>query len=94
VQAKADVALSTRGVERALCALDEGKQEEAVREIAAARAMLKDSPAASQGAAAPAIIEQERKLQLYEQTIADRDGDVRKTKKTIQYDNYRTQRNK
>ena len=54
-QARADVALSTRGVERAMDALDKGKGEAALEEIAAARRILQASPALSGGATGAAI---------------------------------------
>jgi len=91
-QAKADVAVSTRGVERAMHALDQGKGEDALEEIASARRILLASPAASSTAAGGAIKEQEAKLGAYRQKIKDGPDSLRQAKKTIQYDNYRTQR--
>ncbi len=94
-QAKADVAVSTRQVERALQALDEGKQEEAAQELATANQMLSASPAASNasGAGAASIREQQEKLDSYQDMLSG-EADARKAKKAIQYDNYRTQKQK
>ena len=94
VQAKGDVAISTRRVEHAMEALDAGKQEEAAKEIAAAQQVLTGSPAASKPQVNAAIVEQEHRLNSYQQTLKDGNEDVKKTKKFIQYDNYRTQRQK
>lgn len=93
-QAKADVAVSTRRVEKAMVSLDEGKNEEAVKELSAARDALRASPAAAQAGAGAAIMAQEQKLSAYQQTIADSVGDARKAKKAIQFENYKQQRNK
>ncbi len=91
-QAKADVAVSTRGVERAMHALDEGKGEAAIEELAAARRVLMASPAASSPLSGGAIKEQEAKLGSYQQKLKDGPDSLQRAKKTIQYDNYRTQR--
>lgn len=91
-QASADVALSTRGVERAMDALDQGKSEAALEEIAAARRILAASPAASGGASGSAIREQDRRLDMYQQRLKDGPDSLQKAKKSIQYDNYRRQR--
>ena len=48
-QAKADVAVSTRKVERAMEALDAGKPEEAEQQLDEARDALNASPAAASG---------------------------------------------
>jgi Ca-activated chloride channel family protein len=94
-QAKADVALSTRTVEKAMRALDEGRQEEAEQTLNEAKQVLSASPAgAMSGAGADAIREQAAKLEVYSSTLKDKRDDVRGAKKSIQYDNYRTQRKK
>lgn len=95
VQAKADVAVSTRRVEKAMKALDEGRHEEAAQEIAAAKQALSASPAVSNasGAGATAIRDQESKLESYGDMV-NGPADVRQAKKAIQYDNYKTQKNK
>jgi Ca-activated chloride channel family protein len=93
-QAKADVAVSTRRVEKAMASLDDGKNEEAVKELSAARDALRASPAAAQAGSGAAIMAQEQKLFGYEQTIADSVGDSRRAKKAIKFENYRQQRNK
>lgn len=95
VQAKADVAVSTRQVEHALQALDEGKQEEAAQELATAKQTLNASPAVTNasGAGAASIREQQEKLGSYQDMLSGQ-ADVRKAKKAIQYENYRTQKQK
>ncbi|HXX64035.1 MAG TPA: VWA domain-containing protein [Bacteroidota bacterium] len=91
-QAKGDIAASTRRVERAMDALDAGKESEAFGELSAARSMLKDSPAASKPVGGAAILAQDSKLQSYQQTLSGARQDVRKAKKAIQFDNYTTQK--
>ena len=91
-QARADVALSTRGVERAMNALDQGKGDVAQEELAAARRMLQVSPAAGGSLSGAAIRAQDAKLDTYQQRLKDGPGALPKAKKSIQYDNYRTQR--
>jgi hypothetical protein len=94
-QAKADVSVSTRSVERAMKALDEGKHEEAAKELDVARQSLVQSPAAQQNSAAGAAVRaQEDKLRSYADAVKDSTSDARRMKKSIQYDNYKTQRNK
>lgn len=90
IQAKGDIALSTRGVERAMKALDAGRPEEAAAAIAGAKDVLSASPA--MGSDAGAVIRvQSLKLDEYKATVNNRSIDGRKVKKSIQYDNYRTQ---
>jgi len=91
-QARADVAVSTRGVERAMDALDQGRGEAAQEELAAARRVLLASPAASGSVTGSAIKEQDAKLGGYQQKLKDGPDSLQKAKKSIQYDNYRTQR--
>ncbi len=91
-QARADVALSTRGVERAMNALDQGKGDVAQEELAAARRVLQASPAAGGALTGAAIKEQDAKLGAYQQRLKDEPAALPKAKKSIQYDNYRTQR--
>ncbi|MBM2839867.1 MAG: von Willebrand factor type [Bacteroidetes bacterium] len=94
-QAKADVALSTRTVEKAMKALDEGRREEAEQTLSEAKAVLQASPAAAMsGAGATAINEQAAKLEGYSDIMKDKSNDSRATKKSIQYDNYKTQKKK
>lgn len=91
VQAKADVALSTRSVERAMKALDEGRAEEAKSQLQSAKSLLYTSPAAAAGGAgAAAIHEQAARLDAYNQTLNEKDE--RRAKKAIQYENYRVQK--
>ena len=91
-QARADVAISTRGVERAMDALDKGKGDVAQEELAAARRILLASPAAAGSQTGAAIKEQDAKLGTYQQRLKDGPDSLQKAKKSIQYDNYRTQR--
>lgn len=92
-QAKADIAISTRKVERAMQALDAGNHEEAAKEIGEAQEMIQSSPAATSGAGAAILGEQAGRLDEYQKTLKD-SNDVRRAKKAIQYENYRTQKNK
>jgi hypothetical protein len=94
-QAKADVAVSTRSVDRALKALDEGKQEEAAKELDVAGQGLAQSPAAQLSTTVGAAVRaQEDKVRSYFNILKDTSIDVRRAKKSIQYDNYKTQKNK
>jgi Ca-activated chloride channel family protein len=93
-QAKADVAVSTRNVEKALRALDEGRHEDAARELKSAQAAIMASPAAlSSGAGASLLNEQKGRLESYQQLLKDSTDD-RKAKKSIQYENYQVQKKK
>ena len=93
VQGKADVAVSTRRVDHAMKALDNGDQETAARELNEAASTLSASPAASMaGAGGAAIRAQSQKMESYQSILKDSVGDARKAKKSIQYDNYQTQK--
>jgi len=92
-QAKADVAVSTRAVDQAMNALDAGRRDEAASVIATAKQALAASPA-MHSVAGGALREQEVKLESYESGVRDISVDARKAKKSIQYDNYRTQKQK
>ena len=94
-QAKADIAVSTRTVEKAMKALDEGRGEEAKSELSAARQMLMSSPAASYGGASGAAVqEQAARLDSFNQILDDKEVDARRAKKSIQYENYQIQKKK
>ena len=94
-QSKADVALSTRHVTQAMKALDDGNQEEAAKALGDASMSLSASPAASQaGASGAAIRSQLLKMESYKSILKDSASDSRKAKKSIQYDNYQTQKSK
>ncbi len=94
VQAKADVAVSTRTVEHAMKAMDEGKSDQAAEMIRQAQQSLSTSPAASfSGAGGAQLREQSVRLNSYESLLKG-EGDARKAKKSIQYENYKTQQNK
>ena len=88
----ADVAVSTRTVEKALRALDEGRREDAAKELQNAQAVVVSSPAAtSTGAGASLLTEQKGKLEAFRQLLKDSTDD-RKAKKSIQFENYKTQK--
>jgi Ca-activated chloride channel homolog len=91
-QAKADVAVSTRNVEKALRALDEGRHDEAAREIKSAQDAIMASPAVgSTGAGGSLLNAQKGKLEQYQQLLKDSTDD-RRAKKSIQFENYKTQK--
>jgi Ca-activated chloride channel homolog len=94
VQARADVAVSTRGVERAMKAMDEGKGEVAAAELTAAASALAASPAMNQPGAGNELTSQVSRLRQYEKEMGDKSKDARAVKKSIQFDNYRAQRQK
>jgi Ca-activated chloride channel homolog len=93
VQAKADIALSTRKVDNAMKALDEGRGDEAKAELTSARQVLMSSPAATvNGASGAAVQEQAARLDSFDKAL--KDDDSRRAKKKIQYENYRVQKKK
>jgi Ca-activated chloride channel homolog len=93
-QAKADVAVSTRNVEKALRALDEGRSEEAANELKSAEAAIMASPSVATGGAGASLLnEQKGRLESYRQLLKDSTDD-RKAKKSIQFENYKTQKSK
>jgi Ca-activated chloride channel family protein len=95
MQAKVDVALSTRKVEEAMKALDEGRPDVAAEQLSDAKSMLQSSPALINSAAGAATMqEQIRTLEEYSKDVQDSSGDARKVKKSIQYKNYQTQKKK
>lgn len=95
VQGKVDVALSTRKVERAMEALDAGNQAEASRQMYEARSMIQSSGAMKQSsAAAPMLREQMTQLEGLSNELNDTSKDAREKKKSIQYQNYKTQKKK
>lgn len=92
-QARADVAVSTRDVRRAMESLDKGDREEATRTLAGAGQALMSSPAAAApGPAADAIREQVQRLRTYTDTLRSGSQDARRAKKAIQYENYQQQK--
>ena len=94
-QAKVDIAVSTKQVERAMEALDAGREEDAAKELNEAKLMLQSSPALMNSSiAAPAMQEQIGNLEKYSNDLKDERADKRKVKKSMQYDNYRTQKKK
>jgi len=92
VQARADVAVSTRQVEEAMAALDEGDEATASARLEAAQSSLEGSAALeAPGAAARIVKEQKERLENYQRTVNE---EGRRAKKSIHYDNYRTQKKK
>jgi Ca-activated chloride channel family protein len=91
-QAKADISVSTRTVEKALRALDEGRREDAAKELKDAETAIMASPAAlSTGAGASLLNQQKGRLESYQQLLKDSTDD-RKAKKSIQYENYQVRK--
>lgn len=94
-QAKADVAVSTRSVDRAMQALDAGRDEEAAKELSSAKNLLSSSPAMTNSAAgAVTMQEQVKQLEQYSADMKDTRVDKRKLKKSMQYENYKAQKKK
>jgi Ca-activated chloride channel homolog len=94
-QAKADIAISTRAVERSIKSLDEGRRDEAAAQLVAAQAAIAASPAAVQGGKAGAMVkDQAAKLTSYIRQFEDKEADARKVKKSVQYENYKSQKQK
>jgi Ca-activated chloride channel family protein len=94
VQGKADLSLSTRRVEEAMKALDEGRRDEAGQELDKAKTDLLNSAAHAGAAAAPLLQEQARLFDSFSQSVRDSSTDLRLVKKSMQYRNYRTQQQK
>jgi hypothetical protein len=92
IQALVDVALSTRSVDRALKALDEGRKDDAARELKSAQSAVMLSPAAfSKGAGGAMLGDQQARLESFQNLLKD-SADLRKAKKAIQYENYQVQK--
>jgi Ca-activated chloride channel family protein len=92
-QAKADIAVSARKVEQAMQAMDNGDQAAAQLRLDEAKEMIANSPAASAaGASGETVRSQLGKIESYQRTA--REEDAQKAKKSIQYDNYKTRKNK
>ena len=91
IQSKVDVAVSTRNVDQALQALDQGRKDEAADYIRAAEVNLRSSPVMGSGAGAAALVEQASRLGSFQKLLKDT-VDLRKAKKAIQYQNYQTQK--
>jgi Ca-activated chloride channel homolog len=94
-QAKADVAISTRNVLKAMELLDKGDKEEASRTLAGANDALMNSPAAAMpGVEGKEIREQVERIRGYADTLRSDSKDGRRAKKSIQYENYQQQKHK
>jgi Ca-activated chloride channel family protein len=94
-QAKVDVAVSTKRVERAMEALDAGRHDAAESEISEAKAILLNSPALiNSGEGAGIIRDQVIQLENYSDKLKDEKADQRQVKKSMQYHNYKTQKKK
>jgi Ca-activated chloride channel family protein len=92
-QAKSDVALSTRSVDRAMQSLDAGRKDEAAAALNQARTFIASSPAIQQGGAPTALLrEQEQRLTRFLDTMRDEKGNPSRAKKSIQFENYVTQK--
>ncbi len=90
IQAKADLALSTREVDRAMRSLDAGRPEEAGAILSAARTAVTSSAAvANAPAVAPQARAQERALLKFEAAVRDSSADANRVKKSVQFENYR-----
>jgi Ca-activated chloride channel family protein len=93
VQAHADVAVSTRKVEQAMKALDEGDAAAAEQHLEEAKDVIAASPAAtSAGASGEAVRSQLGRIESYKKSA--KEDDARRAKKAIQFDNYKTQKQK
>lgn len=91
-QSKADVAISTRRVEKALQALDQGQHSEALREIREAKAAVSASLISNVAGAGVAVLEEQRvRLERFETQLND-SSDSRRAKKSIQFENYKVQK--
>ncbi len=93
IQAKGDVAVSTKKVEEAMELLDAGRGEEAEQTLSAAKQTLLSSPAAAAAGAGSHINDQASQIGSFQSILKD-STDTRRAKKSIQYQNYRTQKNK
>ena len=95
VQAKTEVALSTRNVEHAMKALDEGRPEEAEAQLSVARRALTSSSAMVNAPSfAPVMQEQIDALGEYAKDVRDSTADRKQVKKSVQFRNYETQKQK
>ncbi len=93
-QAKADIAVSAKKVEEALKAMDRGDRAEADMILNDAVEMISASPAASaSGAGGESLRDQLGKIDSYRQ-LAKKDSSAERAKKMIQYENYKTRKNK
>lgn len=93
-QSKADIALSSRIVEKAMQSMDAGDHAAAQAQLNDAQQQLANSPAAaSSGPEGSALRARIMKYSEFKQE-AKEGTDTRKAKKSIQYDNYRARTNK
>ncbi|HTK82591.1 MAG TPA: VWA domain-containing protein [Bacteroidota bacterium] len=92
-QGKVDIAVSTRQVEKAMEAIDEGRGEDAQKQVGEALLMLESSVSMNSAVAAPAVQSQILQLKEYSDTLKD-GSNMARAKKSIQYKNYRTQKKK
>jgi hypothetical protein len=87
------VAVSTRKVEQAMKALDEGDAAAAEQHLEEAKDVIAASPAAtSAGASGEAVRSQLGRIESYKKSA--KEDDARRAKKAIQFDNYKTQKQK
>ena len=93
IEAKSQVALSTRRVEEALEALDRGEKGAAIETLQEAQKELAASPAAARDPEAALLIrDQVARVQSFSQALAGSDSSLLRAKKSIQFENYRTQK--
>lgn len=93
-QSRVDIALSTRKVEEAMVALDEGRDDDAQTMLKDARDLVLASPAAVSPELRGELEQQEEKLGGYIDTMKNNKEDPGRAKKAIQYDNYKVQKKK
>jgi Ca-activated chloride channel family protein len=93
VQAKADVAQSTRKVEQAMQALDEGRKDQAMEMLREAERAVAAAPSAARGGnSGEAMKEQGARLRSYQDVLQRNQENTPRAKKAIQYENYQVQR--
>jgi Ca-activated chloride channel homolog len=95
VQATVDIARSTRSVDRAAKALDEGNLVEARRALSVAAEATRTSQVASgAGAASLQVQQQSMRIKEFDRMLNDSVMDGRRAKKAIQYQNYQQQKSR
>ena len=92
IQAKVDIAQSTRKVENAMKAMDEGRMDDAEQELKSANQALSAAPSMSNASGEGAAMMKEQLSRLRSYKDALKNDDARKAKKSIQYENYNTQK--
>jgi Ca-activated chloride channel family protein len=94
-QGKVDIALSSKKVEQAMQMIDQGNSAEARRRLDEAVTTLESSPAATNSEASAGIIGSRISvLRGYAHQLRSDSTDTRKLKKSMQYDTYKSGREK